>query len=416
MIDEASKYLDVIDWDQRRVISITVDGEEDDESNIIEYIRRHKSELIERDNGTVVYMIHVSQAGELLSLHTELDFDMTPCVYYPFLQDFILGGGIQTVQRDKLFEVNRLGPAVDLVEYSTGSKGPSRLAVFKYYFLWQDARPAWEELNIWMRIPRHPNIVPFDRIVLDEIEGRVVGFTSAYIPGRTLEQNKSRVFKLKWLGQLTQVVDDLNLRYGIAHQDITARNLLVDHRSDCILLFDFNLAAPMRSSANNQQGGYYYRDDRNDIDGVVLTAYEIITRDETPRKQCYGGQSLDSLELDWVKHPQVRLDRPIEAYCQLLTDWRRQRTDTPTTGDAPPDAITYPPRPRPPHVTNDSIETWYEMRRIIRVWGDSVVNWERPPHMDMTNGFVMLATGEIIDRHHPPTSSRSSASSASRIP
>lgn len=72
-------------------------------------------------------------------------------------------------------------------------------------------------MNLWMRLPRHPNMVPFDRVVVDEIEGRVVGFTDEYFPGGTLEDNTTRVFQLEWLRQLIRAVDDLNLRYGIAH-------------------------------------------------------------------------------------------------------------------------------------------------------------------------------------------------------
>jgi serine/threonine protein kinase len=86
----------------------------------------------------------------------------------------------------------------------------------------------WKELNLWMRLPHHSNIVPFDRVVLDELEGLFIAFTSVFIPGKSLKDNRSRVFKLPWLRQLTQVVDDLNLRYGIAHQDIAPRNILVD--------------------------------------------------------------------------------------------------------------------------------------------------------------------------------------------
>ena len=58
--------------------------------------------------------------------------------------------------------------------------------VFKYYFLWQYAQSSWKETNLWMRLPRHPNIVSFDRIVVDELEGRIVGFTNNYVPGRTV--------------------------------------------------------------------------------------------------------------------------------------------------------------------------------------------------------------------------------------
>jgi hypothetical protein len=52
--------------------------------------------------------------------------------------------------------------------------------------------------------------VPFDRVVLDEMQGHVVGFSSRYIPGETLDTMSSRVFKLKHFQQLLGVVDDLN--------------------------------------------------------------------------------------------------------------------------------------------------------------------------------------------------------------
>lgn len=51
---------------------------------------------------------------------------------------------------------------------------------------------------LWMRLPEHPNIVPFDRIIVDELENRCVGFTTTYILGGKLDANKSRVFKIKW--------------------------------------------------------------------------------------------------------------------------------------------------------------------------------------------------------------------------
>ncbi|KAI0476965.1 hypothetical protein F4859DRAFT_514297 [Xylaria cf. heliscus] len=42
---------------------------------------------------------------------------------------------------------------------------------------------------------------------------------------------------------LIQVVDLLNLRCGIVHQDIASRNLPVDDSTDSIKPFDFNFAA-----------------------------------------------------------------------------------------------------------------------------------------------------------------------------
>lgn len=55
MIDGDSKYLclrgdipisgpstwHIVDWDQRRVVSVTMDGEQDDDSLAIEYFSRH---------------------------------------------------------------------------------------------------------------------------------------------------------------------------------------------------------------------------------------------------------------------------------------------------------------------------------------------------------------------------------------
>ncbi|KAM0489585.1 hypothetical protein ACHAP8_012440 [Fusarium lateritium] len=153
-------------------------------------------------------------------------------------------------------------------------------AVFKYYSMWQYARASWKEMNLWMRLPRHENIVPFDRVVIDEIEGGVVGFTSVYVPGGSLEDNKSGVFKLKWLQQLIEVSDELNLVYGISHQDIAPRNLVVNETTDCIMLFDFNFAA--RINHPPEEGEAYVKA-RNDVKGVIFTAFKIITRNDSVR-------------------------------------------------------------------------------------------------------------------------------------
>ncbi len=67
----------------------------------------------------------------------------------------------------------------------------------------------WNEVNCTLRIPKHPNIVPFDRLVVDlatpigpEV---VVGFTTPFITGGTVKDNIGRVFKLSHLKQLLAV-------------------------------------------------------------------------------------------------------------------------------------------------------------------------------------------------------------------
>ena len=69
---------------------------------------------------------------------------------------------------------------------------------------------AWDELNLLKSLPPHPNIVPVDRVVLEDVESRVIGFTIKYIPGGTLDNSK-QPFRFEWIQQLTQLVDFLNL-------------------------------------------------------------------------------------------------------------------------------------------------------------------------------------------------------------
>ncbi|KAI0872871.1 hypothetical protein GGS24DRAFT_465729 [Hypoxylon argillaceum] len=417
MIDNDSKYFclsgdirvggpstwHVIDWDRRRVVSVTMDGEQDDESMAIKHFSRYSSQL-----SPDIYRISVSDTGEIISAYIDSKNDQTYCVYYPFLHEIFLPEGIQTVRRDELEELERLGPDADLVAYPPCLGGSAKKVVFKYYFLWQYAQMSWKEMNLWMRLPRHPNIVPFDRIVVDELEGRVVGFTNDYVPGGTLEENKSRVFKLAWLQQLIKVVDELNLRYGIVHQDIAPRNLVVDEPTDSIMLFDFNFAA--RSSPPSPGEGEDFLEDRNDVKGVIFTTYEIITRDDSLRRIPHEEQNLDSLGLEWVQHPGVKLDHPVASYQLILQEWRERRAGDLSAihpGDVP-EAIDWPSMPKAPQKTisvkdahgqlhNRTVDKWYERRQDVRDRGDKVLNWERPPQRLLDNGTRVLSTGEIIN-------------------
>ncbi|KAF4332093.1 serine threonine kinase [Fusarium beomiforme] len=263
---------------------------------------------------------------------------------------------------------------------------------------------SWKEMNLWMRLPRHhPNIVPFDRVVVDELEGRVVGFTNSYVPGGNLEENRSRVFKLQWLRQLIKVVDDLNLEYGVAHQDIAPRNLLIDEATDSIMLFDFNFAARMDCSSPGE--GEEYVEDRNDIKGVIFTTYEIITQDNSLRDIPHEDQNIDNLRSKWVKHPEVKLDHPVASYQLMLQEWQDRRAGV-CLGDIP-GAINLPAMPKPPQKTIclkyahgqpvfSTVDNFYERRRDAWARGDKVLNWQRPPQRLLDNGTRVLSSGEIV--------------------
>ncbi|KAI1010914.1 hypothetical protein LB504_002301, partial [Fusarium proliferatum] len=405
MIDKDSKYFclsgdipvggpstwHIIDWDQRRVVSVTMDGEQDDESLAIEHFSRHSDRL-----SLDIHRLYVSPNGEIISTYTDSKNDPTCCVHYPSLPDACLPEGVRTLRRDKLEELERLGPDADLVEYSPCIEGFAKKVVFKYYFLWQYAQMSWKEMNLWMRLPRHPNIVPFDRVVVDEFEGRVVGFTSNYVPGRNLEENKSR---------LIEVVDILNLEHGVAHQDIAPRNLLIDESKDSIMLFDFNFAARINCTSPGE--GESYVEDRNDVKGVIFTTYEIITQDDSLRSMPHEDQNLENLSSEWKKHPEVKLDHPVESYQLLLKEWRGRREAGSHVGNVPR-PIEWLAMPKPPQktiflktvqgqTTSVTADSWYEKRQDIRDRGGKVLNWERPPQRLIDNGTRVLSTGEIIN-------------------
>ncbi|QKD52397.1 uncharacterized protein FOBCDRAFT_317869 [Fusarium oxysporum Fo47] len=414
MIDKDSKYFSLsgdipiggpstwqsIDWDQRRVVSVTMDGEQDDESLAIEHFSRHSNQL-----SPDIHRIYVSHNGEINSTYTDSKNGPTCCVHYPSLHDACPPEEVQIVRRDKLEELERLGPDADLVAYSPCIEGSAKKGVFKYYFLWQYAQMSWKEMNLWMRLPCNPNIVPFDQVVVDELEGRIVGFTSNYVPGGNLEENKSRVFKLKWLQQLIKVVDELNLGPGIAHQDIAPRNLLINESTDSIMLFDFNFAARINCPSSGE--GESYVEERNDIKGVIFTTYEIITQDDSLRSIPHEDQNLDNLELKWVTHPEVKLDHPVESYQLMLKEWRERRERDSRSGNVPR-LIDWPAMPKPPQktislktvqgqTTSVTVDNWYERRQDIRGRGDKVLNWERPPQRLLDNGIRVLSTGEILN-------------------
>lgn len=137
---------------------------------------------------------------------------------------------------------------------------------------------VWEEIQILARLPPHPLILSLDSLVLEELTGLgVVGFTTPVIHARTLDKLSPSPFKLRWLRELMGLVDELNLEFGILHQDIAPQNLFINPDTDSILLFDFNWAAGV---GQTQEGGYrIVKPARNDVKGVMYFMYLIITRD-----------------------------------------------------------------------------------------------------------------------------------------
>lgn len=247
-------------------------------------------------------------------------------------------------------------------------------------------------MSLWCRLS-HPSIVPFDKVVVDELEGRFVGFTTKYIAGGTLEENKTRIFKLKWLHQLIDVVDTLNLQFGVAHQDVAPRNILINQTTDTLMLFDFNFAARIGRSG--------YSEARNDVKGVVFTLFEIITRDSARRGKRHEEQDVAEIDaMDWTLHPQVRLDCSVSHIRHVLDTWRQQRLSRAAqviNHTPPPGFLDWPPVPDPPLTdvevqrvtatdTGTQVKTVTEKQRLydwrrsdLLKQGKPVLSWQREP-------------------------------------
>ncbi|KAK4238996.1 protein kinase [Achaetomium macrosporum] len=333
----------ITDYDQRRHFSVTYDPSapvkdvEETEEICMVQLRKHVDRL-----GPGVYGIHFTEPEEPITISTDPEDDVTWYINCYPLKVLALPFPIKTIYLADLTELDRLGPQVDLVSYQgtpcVGTNFKNTTAVFKYWFMHNGWWRTWYELNSWSRLPRdHPHIVPFDSVVLDNITGTVVGFTSLFILGGTLKDNNAT----------TRPFQD-NLR-----------------------IFDFNYFIMI---------GEHYTPHRDDVKGVIFTLYEIITLDEHFREVPHEQQDADAVQqLQWTKHPEVQLD--------TLASHAR----------APPASV---PRFGPGGEIAE-IETKPSVIRVrnhLLRMGEPFWNWERPARSQMVethaNGDTYQENGE----------------------
>lgn len=400
--------LTLFDPDSRRSIEVTMpnpDGPEppDHDPEFLVAMRKamHILGAHLNDLPPDCVAIDVNAAGNLLEVCTKPHKDTTLTCDYYLLNEYQLPPTVaaKTVLRSELTEVRRLSPGVDLVEYPDGGR-----AVFKY----STSEPIclWAELQMLARLPPHPHLALLDRIVLDELTAsRVVGFTIRYVAGEGLDSPGSvGVFKLKWLKQLLQTVDDLNLKHGIAHQDVAGRNLIVDPATDNIVLIDLNVSCRVGTKKNgtrNHEGSWKGRDD---VKGVLVFLYDFITRDPTlketgePPFWVYMIDQLDEKDfLDpakWIKHPHVKLDHEVAEFYFVLMDWVRKRRAMKelTHYTEAPESLDWPELP-----TRHTVLRAYEERAA----GRPVLEWKRPLWSKRDPTRRLLATGRYADEEPP---------------
>ncbi|KAJ5951639.1 uncharacterized protein N7479_010052 [Penicillium vulpinum] len=368
-------HCNVWHWDQLRLIKVKGTArlfppDEDIENSILAQFADYLS--------PEVRAITVDDDGLLTGVSTDPKEDDTFFIgYIPFslCQSF---ADCSTIYFSQLQELDRLGPGVDLSAYD------GQRVAFKFNPLGMSRRlqMSWKEINMLSKLPPHPNIVPFDRVVLEDVESRVIGFTTKYIPGGTLADADPKMpFRFEWLQQLTQVVDFLNLELGIMHQDIAPRNLLVDPETDKILLFDFDWAA---------NGKDYLLDDRDDVSGVAFTLYEIITNDTHFTSIPHWERTIDMVQtIEWTCHRE--LDSDVSKFRKFLNEWIATRTDRAMERYLnAPKRLTWPDLPTPPDYsvpfemgwTKEGETVWRtgaRMRRTALRKGQYCFKWQRPP-------------------------------------
>ncbi|PVH70455.1 hypothetical protein DL98DRAFT_136087 [Cadophora sp. DSE1049] len=373
-------HCNVWDWDQLRMIKVKGTAklfppEEDVEVPILARFADYLS--------PDVRAVTVDDQGFISEVSQDPEEDDTRYIgYLPFSSTESLHD-CRIIQYSKLQELDRLGPGVDLSSYYDES-GISQKVAFKFNPIGKPRRlqMSWDELNLLKSLPPHPNIVPFDRVVLEDVESRVIGFTTKYIPGGTLD-NPKLPCRFEWLRQLTQLVDFLNLDLGIMHQDIAARNLLIDSNTQKILLFDFDWVA---------SGKHNLLDGRDDVTGVVFTLYELITGDTHFTSIPHWDRKMDMGQniSEWTCNRE--LDSDVSTFRKFLNEWvttRRSGDDMKRYLSAP-NRVVLPDLPTSPDfcvpfksgTTMNGETIWVRgprMRRTAMENGQYVFRWERPP-------------------------------------
>ncbi|KAL3421445.1 hypothetical protein PVAG01_07890 [Phlyctema vagabunda] len=364
------------DWDQLRSIKIT------GTAKIFPWVSNEELEFLGHFMDFLspeVRSVSVDDDRLITELTTDPKEDGSLVTPYPRLSTVETLAGCHTIQFSKLEEVDRLGKGVDLSSYVDES-GARQLVAFKFAPFAEAVRieGAWCEMSLLRQIPPHENLVAFDRVVIEDKESRVIGFTTKYLTGGNFV-NPDRPFRFEWLQQLTEVVDFLNLELGIMHQDIAPRNLIVDPDTHKLVLFDFNTAA---CGEKNLKGSLI------DVSGVALTLYGLITNDIHFTNLSYWDRDMEMIESisEW---PRVReLDAEVSKFRTFLDDWivTRKRGSPMERYLKAPNPLTWFDVPEEYQLAWDLEESppFMKSRRYVRTAkaaGEYVFCWERPPQI-----------------------------------
>ncbi|KAJ9161980.1 hypothetical protein NKR19_g1682 [Coniochaeta hoffmannii] len=284
--------------------------------------------------------------------------------------------------RHELIEVTRLIAFADVVTPVSSSSVEQERLVFKYYQHVFDIRANWNAIHIGAKLSTHPHICPVRHVIVDEIDrSRVVGFTAPFFPGGDIyETRASRPFKLKWAKQLFQTLDDLHLKYGVYHGDVSSHNMVIDPATDILVLIDFGCSGKIgtpflhwhhRAALSPEVPHNPLYDIRehqpvwaiaHDMQSALITVWGLITGAKgniLVSSEVRGRIIVDNSTIregGWARHPDVKLDSPVEDYYKVTMDWLRERNTGVriTEHHQASEPLNYPDYMPPPQVDIDA--------------------------------------------------------------
>lgn len=184
------------------------------------------------------------------------------------------------------------------------------------------------------------------------------------------------------------------------HQDIAARNLIVDPATDSIVLIDFNWASRIGvKGLTGQEGEEGPWQNRDDVRGVMVFIYSLITRDRAFRDRRPDSTDEKTIKnpAKWVQHPDVELDDDVaEFYFELMAWVRKRRAGRQMVHHTEaPQCLNWPNAPF--DANRMRYVTWDESAD-----GLACLDWRRPPASKVDPTRRLLATGKYADEEKGP--------------
>jgi Protein tyrosine and serine/threonine kinase len=330
-------------------------------------------------------LVEISDDGEWLSFSSKDTDDYGQLCHYPRFDDQPDDVRVDIVKRSELREERRMYWIADIVSYIHGNDF-DHLAVFKIAVHQSQLDMMWNDAHVMRALRNHPSIVPFEKFVVDDKDHWLIGYTTKFIPGGTLEENHSFThFRLSWLIQMMEIVDDINLKYGIMHRDIAARNFLIDPQTQRLLLFDFNNCMKIGDVTVNQNFW-----GPPDVDGVIFTIYELLTFDKSFRDNMpFWRHEASPIEekVEWPVKATLEPGLDISTIRRHLDMWVQERRTTRLIkhfSDAT-SPVTWPKLPRQIRNYTYFSEEDQETKKVItpahaRMGGVNYVDWSRPAY------------------------------------